>query len=257
MPATALLAVLASGCTLESGPAAVSGTMRISLLPNVGAFAGFDQVADWRHLDRPTAKVRDYFDSNQATYRVIDADPHTAQLAVWQTGAPGAEPFNANEIATGTGCVALHRQSGSVASEVIDCPSPLAETQPDSMDASWGRDSEAMSNATGLIKGAIDEEVRWLMTKEPGGVARTTPRTLEQVVATVNQTVPPDGAGFVLSDVQQHHGTVTGLIEAYASGADPVDTRRTVQARACAKMTVVLGNVHPNFLFTDVACVDA
>lgn len=53
----ALLAVLVSGCTAGSGPAAMSCMVRTSLPPYVGAFADFDQVADWRHLDRPTTKL--------------------------------------------------------------------------------------------------------------------------------------------------------------------------------------------------------
>jgi hypothetical protein len=256
-PAIAVIAVLLSGCTLTSGPAEMSSLTRTSLLADVGTFAGFDQVSDWRQLDRPTPQLRRYFEGHHSTYRVIRADLDTAEIAVWQTGGPGPEPFNANRIATGTGCVALHRRPRSVASEVIDCPSPLVEMQPDSTDTSWGRDSEAMRRAAAVIEGSIDQEVRCVMTREVGGTPRTTPRTLDEVVAAVHRAVLSEGESFVLSDVRQHAGTVTGLVSAHASAVDPVDTDRTVQARACMRMTVDLDDLHPNFLFTAVSCATA
>lgn len=251
----AITVLFSSGCTL-SGSAETSSRMRTSLLADVGAFAGFDRVSDWRHLDRPTPQLRRYFDGHNSTYRVIDADLDTAELAVWQTLPPGPEPFNANRIATGTGCVALHRQSRSVTSEVINCPSPLVGTQPRSTDTSWGRDSEAMHRAAVVIEGSIDQEVRWTMTRELDGTPRTTPRTLEHVVAAVQRAMPADGEGFALTDVRQHAGTVTGLVTAHASAVDPVDSRATVRAEACMLLTLDLDDLNPNFFFTAVTCVD-
>lgn len=255
LPATALTAVMLSGCGhLSSGPAEVSERIRGSLLPSIGAFSGVDQLPDWRGLDRPTAELREYFDDQRATYRVINASSDFAELAVWQTGPPTGEPFNANRIVTGTGCVALQRQSVSITSTVIDCPSPLAQTQPPSTDLSWGRDSEAMRRAAVLIDGSVDQDVRWLMTKEADGLPRTTTRTLDQVVVAVHLAAVSEGESVILSGVQQQGRIVTGVVTAHASGVDPVDTLRTEQARACSTMTVDLDDVNPNYLFTEIPC---
>lgn len=251
------MAVMLTGCiSPSSGAADVSAMMRQSLLPAIGMAAGLDQMLDWHDLNRPTAPLRKFFDSYQATYRVIEADTNAALLAVWRTGPPAGEPFNANRVATGTGCAALQRQSGTITSAVIDCPSPLAESQPSSTDISWGRDSEAMHQATVLIEGPVDQEVRWLMTKEADGSRRVAPRTMEDVVTAVGQAQLSDGENVVLSDVQQQGRLVTGVITARATGVDPVDTNLTVRAQACATMKVDLDEMNPNDLFTEAPCPD-
>lgn len=87
------VAFLATAC--DVGPAMMSDNMQQSLLPSIGASAGFENVQDWRRLDRPTAELRSFFEAADATYQVISAERDQADLAIWETGEPEGEPFNA------------------------------------------------------------------------------------------------------------------------------------------------------------------
>lgn len=248
-----LTMVLLSGCGFGSDADEVSTILRADILRHVPAL-GIEQVSDWRRLDRPSAELRESFEGAGAVYRVIEADVDRAALAVWQTRSIGAQPFEEERSATGIGCVALERRPGSIISAVIDCPSDRVEAQPRSSDTSWGRDSEALSNAEAISTASIDAEVRWLMTRDAGGVPRTTPSTLDQIVASAHSAWLSDGQSFTLDNVRQQGRKVTGMVTAHASGLDPVDTRRTVRATACAELAVDLDERHPNFLFTTVPC---
>lgn len=251
---TVLLVVLLGGCTLQSDPVEMSRVVGKELLPTLGASASFGRVGDWRSLDRPTPALREWFDGQRATYRVIKAGQDFAELAVWQTGAPGPEPFNANQTATGAGCVSIGRHPESVTTAIIDCPATLQEDQPSRTDTSWGRDSAAMSHAEGVIDGLLDQEVRWLMTKELGGYPRTTTRTLEQVVAAVQNAPRVIDVSVDLNDVRQEGRTVTGFVIARAAGWDPVAPEDAVDAHACGQMSVDLDNVNPNLIFQSAPC---
>lgn len=256
LTAALLAAFLAGGCSPESNDTPVKQLQHFK--PGTVFWSAFAAVTDWHTLDSPTEELRQELDGINATYRVVDAETDNATLAIWVTDhLPWPDD---DREAIYAGCVQLRRLPNGVSAGIVSCSTPIATRHrdlPRARSVSWGYDSAAIDRAE-IVISQVESEVRWLLTKEPDGTSRTTSRTREQVLRMVEAAAQrarmADTEGYELKDVSQEGQIVTGFIVAHAAAIDPVDTRRTVSAQACAHLRVDLDYPTPAPLFTTAPC---
>lgn len=247
---TAFVVEAVGGCAWTDARA--SASLRAEL-PDMMSPAGFDTMPDWRLIGYPPDTIRSFL-SYDGTYRVIESDVDDATLAVWRTGPQGPGPvFNESEVATGSACVQLHRETGAVSVTVVDCPPPLPEAAPWADDYSWGRDAVAVTSASSAVDAAT-EEVRRMLIRGTDGRPRDTERTAADIVRVTEADRPQFGSTVVASAVDQTGHIVTLSLTATATAPEAADATGTISARWCARLRVDLDDPYPNVIGEDGPC---
>lgn len=246
----AVLAALA-GCAGD-GRGYVSEQLAETYLPALADDPAVAAVADWRALKHPDRGVREDFVTRGSTYRVASATRDSADLVVWMTAPTGAEPFNANRVATGVGCVHLQRDGAAIRAQVKDCPSGLPDTA-NADDLSWGRDSNAVQAAHGVADTAVSE-LTWVMNHMPDGTARTTAPEPSFVIASVRKAISSPHVKASLSESALSGRTLSANLDVVATAPDSLDASVARRARACFVMTLNLDQANANEFFSPVPC---
>lgn len=109
------------------------------------------------------------------------------------------------------------------------------------MDGSWGRDTDAVYQALFVVRGQVGEAMDSMMKSQPSGIAPT----VDQVTGAVRGVHLSEDQRIVLGDVRLVDRAITLPLIGYASGIDPVDTRRTVEGKACVVVTIDLDQHYP------------
>lgn len=241
-----------SGCVTTDGPAYVSDLLNEYDLPALARDPSLAAVADWRTLKKPSEEIRQDFALNGSTYRVASTTRDSAHLVVWKTDETGPEPFNANRIATGFGCVHLQRRPPAIRAKVEDCPASVPETA-ESYDTSWGRDANAVARAVGG-DGDAQSEVSWLMHHVEGGMPRTTAPDPALIISAVRRVVRDPSTDASLEDVAVNGQTLSATLDVTVTAPDAIDPAASQRARACFAMKVELDLSETNGYFFPTPC---
>lgn len=251
--APAVVGLLAlSGCVTTDGPAYVSNLLEEYDLPALARDPLLAAVADWRTLKDPSEVIREDFARTGSTYRVASATRDSVHLVVWKTDATGPEPFNANRIATGFGCVHLQRRAPAIWADVEDCPASVPETA-ESGYTSWGRDADAVAAAASGYTDA-ESEVSWLMHHVEGGMPRTTAPDPSLIIDAVRRVIRQPDTEASLKDVAVDGQTLSATLDVTVTAPDAIDPAASQRARACFAMTVELDLSDTNGYFSPTPC---
>lgn len=249
----------------------VEHLMRRNLIPALATDAGFDAIPDWSEgLADPPEEVRRFFARygrrghvSESTYRVIEAEPDRALLALWVTEVMTDER-NPYPVGRGRLCARIEREgaSGEIVAEEVRCPARLAEypgyLREDAL--SWGRDSQAVENARHAVH-RVDAEVRWLVTKRPDGAVRDVGAhddpSVVDVLRVIRDMEADDGVRRQVLVREASRTSLVAVIVARATGTDPVDTREVSDGVACGLLDVDPTDRHPNVILTPVECPEA
>ncbi|NNG19874.1 hypothetical protein HJ590_09865 [Naumannella sp. ID2617S] len=238
--ATTLLA----GCTSEvTERAAVSKQLRAEVSTLTEA-PGLAQLADLRHLAEPTDGLREWFIGRAMVYRVIEASPEVATIALWRRTRAGPEPFNRNRTAIGSACAKLE-PAGSVTVRAVTCPHELAGELPDDSAPTWGRAAESRQ-AVEALRTELDFALWWLLARNADGTQpRREPRGVREVAAAVEKTSRDwergeHRASAELLQLNERDGRAVGRVRVQASAPDLTHVGTTTTSNRCFTFEVDL-----------------
>lgn len=238
-----LVATLLSGC---SGADADRWTVSRRLRAEAPSLAhGFRDVRDLRQLTEPSAVAREFFERQSMVYRVIEASPDSAVLAVWIRAAPAAEPFNRNRTAVGSTCVSVVRTAEDVVTQAIACPHRLADDLPAWEAAYWGRDAESRA-AVDSVREDLSFALWWALARNADGTQpRTESRNADDLAAVIDQVGRdrrggPEPATIEVIDLVEQAGAARGRVRVGATARDLTRVGATTVATGCFDVEVDL-----------------